>query len=96
LTEYPFRFLAETRYNISGKKQHSGKEFSDWRLPTKRELNLMYGVFISGNAANFTPFYFWSSTEYDNYSAWVQYVGNGFQSNFFKDDTVSVRAVRAF
>ena len=28
-----------------------GKEFSDWRLPTKRELNLMYVVYNNGNAA---------------------------------------------
>ena len=30
-----------------------GKEFSDWRLPTKRELNLMYVVYNNGNGANF-------------------------------------------
>ena len=28
-----------------------GKEFSDWRLPTKRELNLMYVVYSNGNGA---------------------------------------------
>ena len=32
-----------------------GKEFSDWRLPTKRELNLMYGVYNNGNAASLNP-----------------------------------------
>ena len=29
-----------------------GKEFSDWRLPTKRELNLMYVVYSNGNGAS--------------------------------------------
>ena len=29
-----------------------GKEFSDWRLPTKRELNLMYVVYNNGNGAS--------------------------------------------
>ena len=31
-----------------------GKEFSDWRLPTKRELNLMNVVYNNGNAASLT------------------------------------------
>ena len=73
-----------------------GKEFSDWRLPTKRELNLMYVVFISGNAANFDSYYYWSSTENDYNRAWTQYFGNGNQGNGFKDYTTNVRAVRAF
>ena len=32
-----------------------GKEFSDWRLPTKRELNLMYVVYNNGNGASLNP-----------------------------------------
>ena len=74
-----------------------GKEFSDWRLPTKRELNLMHGVFISGNAANFDSDYYWSSTEYDTSSAWFQYFDNGAQSDsLVKNFPGGVRAVRAF
>ena len=40
-----------------------GKEFSDWRLPTKRELNLMYVVYSNGNGANLNATSYWSSTE---------------------------------
>ena len=47
-----------------------GKEFSDWRLPTKRELNLMYVVYSNGNAASLNSDSYWSSTEYDYNSAW--------------------------
>ena len=73
-----------------------GKEFSDWRLPTKRELNLMYVVYNNGNAASLNPYSYWSSTEYDNDNAWRQGFSDGSQSANDKDDTVSVRAVRAF
>ena len=73
-----------------------GKEFSDWRLPTKRELNLMYVVYTNGNAASLNVNYYWSSTEYDDYNAWRQSFGNGNQSPNYKFSTVNVRCVRAF
>jgi len=47
-----------------------GKEFSDWRLPTKKELNLMYVVYNNGGGASLNPIYYWSSTENDNSNAW--------------------------
>ena len=73
-----------------------GKEFSDWRLPTKRELNLMYVVYTNGNAASLNANYYWSSTEYDINDAWTQFFYNGFQYYNNKDFTYYVRAVRAF
>ena len=56
----------------------------------------MYVVYSNGNGANLAPFYYWSSTEYGNDNAWTQFFSNGFQSNYNKDNTDSVRAVRAF
>ena len=73
-----------------------GKEFSDWRLPNKRELNLMYGVYISGNGAYLSAYYYWSSTENENDVAWKQNVGTGVQLVSGKSSTNPVRAVRAF
>jgi hypothetical protein len=73
-----------------------GKEFSDWRLPTKRELNLMYVVYNNGNAAFLNANYYWSSTENVNNYAWLQDFNNGSQSNYGKLGTGVVRAVRAF
>ena len=73
-----------------------GKEFSDWRLPTKRELNLMYGVYSNGNGASLIANYYWSSTEYNGIFAWRQYFSNGNQSDSYKVTTYNVRAVRAF
>ena len=73
-----------------------GKEFSDWRLPTKRELNLMYVVYNNGGGASLNPIYCWSSTEGGNYNAWGQSFNLGSQDSSNKDNTDSVRAVRAF
>lgn len=74
-----------------------GKEFSDWRLPTKRELNLMYGVYSGSNAASLNSGYYWSSTEdIYYYNAWAQFFFDGFQGYDIKDLTLDVRAVRAF
>jgi hypothetical protein len=75
----------------------NGAKFTDWRLPTKRELNLMYGVYIGGNGANSNWNVYWSSTEDDANYAWFQNVYNGSQSTNAKGSTTnSVRAVRAF
>ena len=73
-----------------------GKEFSDWRLPTKRELNLMYVVYNNGNAAFLNANDFWSSTEDDNSFAWLQNFFTGNQYRTSKDVPNNVRAVRAF
>jgi len=39
---------------------------------------------------------YWSSSEYDNYGAWVQYFNGGNQNNNNKNNTNYVRAVRGF
>jgi hypothetical protein len=68
--------------------------YSDWYLPSKDELYQLYinRVAIGGFAIDF----YWSSTESDNGSAWVQFFLNGFQSGYGKGFDYSVRAVRAF
>ena len=73
-----------------------GAKFLDWRLPTKRELNLMYGVYTNGNGANLNDNYYWSSTESDSSRAWIQGFPNGDQTNIYKYNALFVRAVRAF
>ena len=72
-----------------------GKEFSDWRIPTKRELNLMYVQ--RATVGGFTTNYYWSSSEFDKNNAWYQifiFGNQSFNSKFTL--TNSVRAVRAF
>jgi hypothetical protein len=72
----------------------NGAKFKDWRIPTKRELNLIYFQRASIGAASS----YWSSTEGDDVNAWSQVFSNGFQSQFryYKGYTDVVRAVRAF
>jgi hypothetical protein len=70
----------------------NGAKFKDWRLPTKRELNLMYVQRINIGATS----YYWSSTEDDASTAWERYFYNGSQGSTNKHYTYNVRAVRAF
>jgi hypothetical protein len=75
---------------------------TDWYLPSKYELNLMYENIGKGNAlglgniGNFGIYYYWSSTEYDVDSAWNQDFYYGNQNFNYKYNTYAVRAVRAF
>ena len=73
-----------------------GKEFSDWRLPTKRELNLMYDVYYNGNGASLNSVFYWSSTEYAYNVAWRQFFPFGYWYYDNKEYPSLVRAVRAF
>jgi len=77
--------------------------YNDWFLPSKDELNEMYLNIGQGNAlglgniGGFANYFYWSSTEFDNYIAWVQYFFNGSKFNFVsKSANCCVRAVRAF
>jgi hypothetical protein len=79
----------------------NGAMFKDWRLPTRRELNLMYtqrisigGFDLSLNAPGYS--YYWSSTEGSNLFAETHYFTNGVQTSSDKFSTSNVRAVRAF
>ena len=74
----------------------NGAKFMDWRSPTRRELNLMYGVYIGGNGANLNDYVYWSSTEAGTSNAWHQYFNYGNQYYDSKNFPNYVRAVRAF
>jgi hypothetical protein len=76
--------------------------YSDWFLPSKDELNLMWLNIGQGNAlglgnlGGFSLWYYWSSTELGFSFAWEQSFGNGSQSHNVNSSTLLVRAVRAF
>ena len=76
-------------------KSFRGGGYSDWYLPTKDELNLVYrnlrkpGI-IFGNS------WHWSSSEYDIDEAWCQDFSDGIQPYDYKAYYCSVRAIRAF
>ena len=81
---------------ISDPANHNtvGKKFTDWRLPTKFELNLMYTQKTA--IGGFVNDYYWSSVVNGSNYAWLQNFGNGNQTYGPKDGTYNVRAVRAF
>jgi len=76
--------------------------YSDWFLPSRDELNLMYTRIGPGapapltNVGSFSSVAYWSSSEANNSYAWDQDFGNGYQGNRYKPYVSSVRAVRAF
>ena len=76
--------------------------YTDWFLPSKDELNLMYQNIGQGNAlglgnvGGFAYTYYWSSSEFEAGNAWRQYFTNGYQIASSKGTSFYVRAVRAF
>ena len=65
-----------------------------WRLPTKDELNVLYEN--KYNIGVFAKKFYWSSTEYDDVSAWSQNFFDGFYWYNDKAKNYYVRAVRVF
>ena len=83
---------------VSNPDNHNlnGKNFTDWRLPTKYELNLLYT--LQGQIGNFvTSDNYWSSTVQSTTSAWWQNFQSGNQGFVgMNSDNGRVRAVRSF
>jgi hypothetical protein len=95
-------YLANDLFSNAANHDANGAKFKDWRLPTRRELNLMYmqrisigGFDLSGMTPPRFSFYL-SSTENDSLSAWGQYFTTSVTQSAGKGSTVNVRAVRAF
>jgi hypothetical protein len=64
-----------------------------WRLPTKEELNELYKH--QDEIGGFTFAFYWSSSEDNIYSAWVQNFSYGGQAITHGSNASYVRAVRA-
>lgn len=70
--------------------------FSDWFLPSKNELLLMYSNLKMAGLGNFSDNYYWSSSEETNlYALYVSFI-DGSMSTYTKEGALRVRAVRAF
>lgn len=68
--------------------------YSDWFLPSRSELNLLYQK--RNMVGGFDNDYYWCSTEYDTLNAWNQYFPYGPQYFANKSSMACVRAIRAF
>ena len=84
-------------------RSYNGGGLTDWYLPSKDELAAIWdnlvndGTGVNSGVGGFASAYYWSSTEYSNGNAWLQYFASGDQYNFNKNDLAFyVRAVRAF
>ena len=75
-------------------KAYTLNGFSDWYLPSKDELNLLYvqKIVVGGFVNN----YYWSSSENSSWLAWFQSFGNGNSISNPKYYALPVRAVRSF
>lgn len=69
---------------------------TDWFLPSRGELNLMYLRLNEKGFGDFVNTWYWSSTESGVFFAWKQNFWNGNQDVDFKDFEFYVRPVRSF
>ena len=88
-------FNAKNQISNPANHNTAGKKFTDWRLPTKYEIDLMFTQ--KANIGGFdTSRFYWSSTETSSTNAYNVYFNNGSQYNAPKTNTVYTRAVRSF
>jgi hypothetical protein len=75
---------------------YRGGGYSDWFLPSKDQLNILYGK--KAVVGNFTNQIYWSSTEHDLGYSWVQDFETGEQhlDNISDGANVHTRAIRAY
>jgi hypothetical protein len=86
-------------YAAGVSKSYAGGGYTDWFLPNKEELELLYINKISlETKLGMTGFSnkYWSSTEDNDVQAWYYDFSNGNPSNGLKTDKYYVRAIRAF
>jgi len=79
-------------------QEFRGGGYSDWYLPSRSELDLVYQNLQKSGVVNLGTGRYWSSSQnYDNY-AWYQDFRDGSRSagNGSPDGKLSIRAVRAF
>ena len=77
-------------------ENYNGGGYSDWRMPTKAELNLIYENLHQSNIGGFASAWYWAYAENTTNSAWNQNFVNGYQNYGYKYYAGRVRAVRAF
>jgi hypothetical protein len=67
---------------------------SDWFLGSLGEMKLMYDNLLG--VGGFVEYLYWSSTDHDTGTAWIQHFGYGDQAYYVKNTIYYVRPVRAF
>jgi len=73
-----------------------GGGFTDWYLPDRGELQLMYDNLHKNKKGGFYDEYYWSSTESSFSYAYILGFSNGRWNELYKTYNSRVRAVRSF
>ena len=68
--------------------------FSDWYLPSRDELEKLY--INRASIGGFATGFYWTSSEANATNAWFIFFNDGGTSNYIKNSTFYVRAVRSF
>ena len=84
---------------VEAAKNHKGGGFTNWRLPNRAELDLMYKNLKQNGLGGFSNGLYWTSIQ-DSYNpggyAYTQNFNNGNQESFSKSRSYGVRAVRSY
>jgi exo-beta-1,3-glucanase (GH17 family) len=82
-------------YAAKACRDYTGGGFTDWFLPAKDQLHILYGQRNVVGGFNNSAFY-WSSTEIADILSAFEYFANGGQYLDYKSNSNHVRAIRAF
>ena len=90
-----------TSYAAGLARAYTGGGYTDWYLPSKDEIYKLYLLYTAIEGFVYISslldgYWYWSSTEFDDSSAWFQYFDDGFQAIAGKEECLAVRAVRSF
>ena len=90
-------FDSTNKINDPANHDSDGAKFRDWRLPSKRELNLIYLVYLNSNPISLLNTTYWSSFEFNYLKAWCHAISTNAQYYSSKyGSTFEIRAVRSF
>ena len=73
---------------------YRGGGLTDWFLPSKDELNALFGQ--RGRVGGFVLVGYWSSSQFDVARAWIQAFNYGSRYDLSKNGVAHIRLVRAF
>ena len=77
-------------------KAYRGGTKSDWFIPSKDELDLMYVSAHANSIGDFEASNYWSSTQRHRPNSWWEDFGTPSIGDWSKDNTLYVRPIRAF
>lgn len=75
---------------------YAGAGKSDWFLPSKDELRLLFNNLADNSLAGLSSGVYWSSTSSSDTRAWAQLMSDGTQGTNFRTSAFLVRPIRAF